>query len=91
MMKKIAWAGLIGLFIVFLSACSTKTSSGESNKIIIDSQGSDAQVWNFIAKSKAAKKAGVVIKVNPINDGRRYNNTTNKIGGTLKCDSSVKL
>lgn len=67
--------GLItSLGVVFLlTACH---SSENEKAIVVGSQGSDAQVWAFIAKSEAAKKAGIKIEVQEIDGGPQLNTAT---------------
>lgn len=69
-MKKLAVL-LLTFSIAIMSACSDenkttetdKTNSQEKQKIIIGSHGSDADIWQFIAQSQAAKDAGLDIDV----------------------------
>ncbi|WP_140186874.1 MetQ/NlpA family ABC transporter substrate-binding protein [Providencia stuartii] len=81
-MKKIA-ALLLALSVSALIACSqedgakqTTNSSTQEQKIIIGSHGSDADIWQFIAQSQAAKDAGLDIDVKIIDDGVTLNIAT---------------
>lgn len=50
---------LLSLSLTALVACSQEESTNEvteSQKIIIGSHGSDADIWQFIAQSPEAKK-----------------------------------
>lgn len=76
-MKKLSLTLLTGIILVVLSACNLNSNASDNNKIIIGSSGSDAQVWNFISKSKAAKDAGIEIEVKEFNDGLQINEATN--------------
>lgn len=70
---------LLAIIVTVLAACGGQQSSSKGNqdKIVIASQGSDAQVWQFIAKSDEAKKAGLNIEVKEFNDGVQINEATN--------------
>ncbi|MEQ4621603.1 MetQ/NlpA family ABC transporter substrate-binding protein [Providencia vermicola] len=82
-MKKLAVL-LLTFSIAIMSACSDenkttetdKTNSQEKQKIIIGSHGSDADIWQFIAQSQAAKDAGLDIDVKIIDDGVTLNIAT---------------
>lgn len=73
---------ILGLF--FLVGCknqakqetNAKEADTESNKIVIASADSDAQIWQFIADSDATKKAGLEIEVKEITGGPQLNNAT---------------
>lgn len=43
-----------------------EAASSESKTITIGSQSSDAQIWEFIADSEAAEKAGLTLEVKDI-------------------------
>lgn len=77
-MKKYSLILLTGIFLVILSACNLSSNAADSQKIIVGSSGSDAQVWNFISKSEAAKEAGIEIEVKEFNDGLQINEATNE-------------
>ena len=51
-------------------------AQAETTKIVIGSMGADSDIWRFIAKSQAAKDAGVQIEVKDINDGITLNKAT---------------
>ncbi|MCG1021622.1 MetQ/NlpA family ABC transporter substrate-binding protein [Sutcliffiella horikoshii] len=76
-MKKISLILLAGILLVILSACNLSSNAAENNKVIVGSSGSDAQVWNYISKSQAAKDAGIEIEVKEFNDGLQINEATN--------------
>ena len=61
MNKKRLWGGLaVGLALTLVLAGCGGKSSGDADKIVIGSQGSDAQIWKHIAQSQAAKDNGGV-------------------------------
>nr|WP_152397143.1 MetQ/NlpA family ABC transporter substrate-binding protein [Paenibacillus guangzhouensis] len=74
-MKKL-WGGLaLGLTLTLVMAgCGSKSGDGE--KIVIGSMGSDAQIWKHIAESQAAKDAKLTIEVKEIDGGVVMNNAT---------------
>lgn len=82
-MKKLP-AVLLSLSLSTLVACSQEESTNEitesqkvtSQKIIIGSHGSDADIWQFIAQSPEAKKANLDIDVKIIDDGITLNVAT---------------
>ncbi|MFD0618410.1 MetQ/NlpA family ABC transporter substrate-binding protein [Paenibacillus sp. GCM10027629] len=71
------WGGLaLGLTLTLVIAgCGSKTS-GDGEKIVIGSMGSDAQIWKHIAQSQAAKDAKLNIEVKEIDGGVVTNNAT---------------
>ncbi|MFD0711825.1 MetQ/NlpA family ABC transporter substrate-binding protein [Paenibacillus sp. GCM10027626] len=75
--KSKLWGGLaLGLVLTLaIAGCGSK-SSGDGEKIVIGSQGSDAQIWKHIAESQAAKDAKLNIEVKEINGGVELNNAT---------------
>lgn len=78
-MKKII--ALLGVIIVlgvvgFGVHSVSHSQKKESNTIVIGSQGSDFQIWQYIAKSAEAKKAGLTIEVKQITDGVQLNKAT---------------
>jgi len=71
------WGGLaIGLTLTLVVAGCGSKSSGDGEKIVIGSMGSDAQIWKHIAQSQAAKDAKLNIEVKEINGGVVTNNAT---------------
>ncbi|WP_339147800.1 MULTISPECIES: MetQ/NlpA family ABC transporter substrate-binding protein [unclassified Sutcliffiella] len=76
-MNKISLILLTGILLVILSACNLSSNAADNNKVIVGSSGSDAQVWNYISKSQAAKDAGIEIEVKEFNDGLQINEATN--------------
>ncbi|WP_425454017.1 MetQ/NlpA family ABC transporter substrate-binding protein [Companilactobacillus insicii] len=57
-----------------MAGCGNQSST--SKTITIGSQGSDLEIWQHIAKSPQAKKAGLKIKVKEITDGTQLNKAT---------------
>lgn len=77
MKKGRLWGGLaIGLTLTLVIAGCGSKSSGDSQTIVIGSQGSDVQIWKHIADSQAAKDAKLNIEVKEINGGVVLNNAT---------------
>lgn len=76
-MKKRIIGFILILSLAVLAACGSSAGGKKAQKIIVGSSGSDAQVWKFIAKSKAAKKAGLKIVVKEFSDGTQINDATN--------------
>lgn len=72
----------LALSVVALSACGQKANSDsekevvESERVIVASVGSDAEIWKFIASSSAAKEAGLEIEVKEITGGPITNQAT---------------
>ncbi len=73
--------------VLALSACGSdsqavtpqnteSTQATSSELIVVGSVGSDAEIWQFIADSEAAKKAGVTIEVKEITGGPITNTAT---------------
>ena len=58
------------------AASSPAAAKTDTTKIVIGSMGADSEIWRFIAKSPAAKEAGLEIEVKDINDGITLNNAT---------------
>lgn len=76
-MKKITTIFIIVLLGTSIVACSFFAQKNEkTSQITLGSTGSDAQIWKFIAQSKAAKDAHLNIIVKEINDGVALNNAT---------------
>lgn len=75
MRKKIEWSLVLVIFLI-LGGCGQQTKASDGEKIIVGSLGSDAEIWQYIAKSNAAKKAGLNIEVQDINDGVALNTAT---------------
>ncbi|MGP7818749.1 MetQ/NlpA family ABC transporter substrate-binding protein [Niallia sp. 01092] len=78
-MRKWLVSILTVVLVLVVSACGSKDTNGtagDSNKVTVGSSGSDAQAWQFIAKSDAAKKAGLDITVKEFSDGLQINNAT---------------
>lgn len=78
MKKIIALLGVIIVLVVvgFGVHSVSHSQKKESNTIVIGSQGSDFQIWQYIAKSAEAKKAGLTIEVKQITDGVQLNKAT---------------
>lgn len=83
-MKRQWFAGMALSALVVLAACgSNSADSGTSavaadgtQTITVGSMGSDAQIWEHIAASQAAKDAKLDIKVKEIDGGVEMNNAT---------------
>ena len=58
------------------AASTPAAAKTDTTKIVIGSMGADSDIWRFIAKSPAAKEAGLEIEVKDINDGITLNNAT---------------
>lgn len=70
---------LVVLLIIVVTGCDNRTKKAvktneQATRIVVASADSDAQIWQFIADSPAAKKAGLEIKVNEITGGPQLNN-----------------
>ncbi|KAF1295562.1 metal ABC transporter substrate-binding protein [Enterococcus sp. JM4C] len=76
-MKKLIGLVLLSVSLVVFAACGS-SEAAEKGKIVVGSQGSDADVWKFIAKSDAAKEAGLTIEVQEIDGGPQLNNATSE-------------
>lgn len=84
--KKVGYGLLLLASLVAISGCgkasdsegSKESTNGEkqSETIVVGSVGSDADIWNFIAKSEAAKEAGLTIEVKNITEGPITNTAT---------------
>ena len=57
-------------------ASTEAAASSESKTITIGSQSSDAQIWEYIAESEAAEKAGLTLEVKDIDGGPQLNTAT---------------
>ncbi|MEG0474841.1 MAG: MetQ/NlpA family ABC transporter substrate-binding protein [Carnobacterium sp.] len=55
---------------------SSKNDSSESQTIVIGAEASDVQIWEYIARSDAAKEAGVTLEVEEVNGGPQLNTAT---------------
>jgi ABC-type metal ion transport system, periplasmic component/surface antigen len=76
-MKKIILTAVALILAMALTACSSASSGvDKTTKIVVGSLSSDYQVWSFIAKSNAAKKANLDIQVKDIEDGLQLNDAT---------------
>lgn len=85
--KKVGYGFLLFASIILISGCG-KASNAETpekksiaseqavEKVIVGSVGSDADIWTFIAKSEAAKEAGIEIEVKNITGGPITNAAT---------------
>nr|WP_314267257.1 MetQ/NlpA family ABC transporter substrate-binding protein [uncultured Moellerella sp.] len=84
MYKKLTLLLSLTIVTFSLTACSPEekknnlatNSTDNSQKIIVGSHGSDADIWRFIADSPAAKEAGLDIDVKIIDDGVTLNIAT---------------
>lgn len=88
MKHKRGWYGLLLLAsVTIISGCGStsnaqtpveksQNSVKNSETIVVGSVGSDADIWTFIAKSEAAKEAGIEIEVKNITGGPVTNAAT---------------
>lgn len=83
MKKKHLFLSITALSTLFLGACQdqapaeeTSQQAAEERTIVVGSQASDAQIWEFIADSDAAKAAGITIEVEEIDGGPQLNLAT---------------
>lgn len=72
---------LLGVLVVIVAAgfgihAMSNSKKDNSKTIIIGSQGSDYQIWKYIAKSEQAKNANLNIQVKEITDGVQLNKAT---------------
>lgn len=67
---------LLATAIFILAGCGKNASANENKTITVGSQGSDLEIWQHIANSTQAKKAGLNIKVKEITDGTQLNKAT---------------
>nr|WP_125565561.1 MetQ/NlpA family ABC transporter substrate-binding protein [Companilactobacillus insicii] len=72
--QRILGAIVLALSVFLMAGCGNQSST--SKTITIGSQGSDLEIWQHIAKSPQAKKAGLKIKVKEITDGTQLNKAT---------------
>lgn len=75
------FVGILASTALLLGACSagsatTAEEAGEDDVIVVGSQASDAQIWEFIAQSDAAEEAGLTIEVEEIDGGPQLNAAT---------------
>ncbi|WP_269913598.1 MetQ/NlpA family ABC transporter substrate-binding protein [Acinetobacter sp. HY1485] len=75
-MKRTVQLLTLGILVIGIVACSFFSKTTENKQIVLGSTGSDAQIWKFIAQSKAAKDEHLNIVVKEINDGVALNNAT---------------
>lgn len=77
MKRRSLWGGVaLSVVLTLVLAGCGSTASGDGQKIVIGSQGSDVQIWKHIAESQAAKDANLNIEVKEINGGVPMNNAT---------------
>lgn len=77
-MKNIIKTVTTAVVAISLVACSAQKEEktigkDKTEKIVLGSIGSDAQIWKHIAQSKEAKELGLDIEVKEINDGVALN------------------
>lgn len=82
-MKKAIWLTLVsaGLLLVGCgqqveTRAEDQKKQGETEKVVIGSVGSDAQIWKFIADLDATREAGLTIEVKEIDSGPQLNTAT---------------
>lgn len=76
MKRKIVYFILAAVTVV-LTACGSSAQSKDTAKeqvIKIGSEAADTDIWKFIAKSEAAKKAGIKLEVQDVEGGPTKNN-----------------
>lgn len=76
--KSILITTILFLSVILLTGCGNSTTASKSSTITIGSQGSDLNIWEYIAKSSQAKKLGLKIKTKEITDGAQLNNATSE-------------
>lgn len=76
--KNLLFTLLLALSVVLLVGCGKSTKAAKSDTITIGSQGSDLNIWEYIAKSSQAKKLGLKIKTKEITDGAQLNTATSQ-------------
>lgn len=77
MKRRSLWGGVaLSVVLTLVLAGCGSNASGDGQKIVIGSQGSDVQIWKHIAESQAAKDANLNIEVKEINGGVPMNNAT---------------
>lgn len=83
MKKAIGW--IVGIIVVIgvifgihSWSAARQSQANRSSTITIGSIGPDVQIWQHIAKSSAAKKAGLKIKVKSFTDPIALNNATSE-------------
>lgn len=83
MKKALGW--IIGIIVVVgvifgihIFSTARQNQASKSSTITIGAIGPDVQVWQHIAKSAVAKKAGLKIKVRSFTDGTTLNNATSQ-------------
>lgn len=67
---------LLLILLFFIIGCGKSETAKDNNKIIIGSADSDAEIWQFIADSDAAKDAGLDIEIKEVTGGPQLNNAT---------------
>nr|WP_213014936.1 MetQ/NlpA family ABC transporter substrate-binding protein [Acinetobacter rathckeae] len=80
-MQNNKWIFLAILSALFIISCSgylkdSPTQNQSTQTINLGSNGSDAQIWRYIAQSEQAKAVGLKINVKEINDGVALNRAT---------------
>lgn len=76
--KQFIWIAIIIILIIFGGGLwyITNQKSTSKDTIVIGTQNTDTAVWEHIAKSSQAKKAGLNIKVKDITDSNSINKAT---------------
>lgn len=72
------WGFAIILTLILILSVNVSTAQARSQTVVVGSQGSDAQIWRYISRSTAAKKAHLKIRVKEINDGIQLNRATSE-------------
>lgn len=75
-MKNWIAKAVLGVTLVLGLAACGQASTSKSDTINVGAMVSDVQIWQHIAKSPEAKKAGVKLKVTSFDDGVQLNQAT---------------
>jgi len=76
--KNLLFTVILALSVILLVGCGKQAKAAKSSTITIGSQGSDLNIWEYIAKSPQAKKLGLTIKTKEITDGAQLNTATSQ-------------
>lgn len=73
--RRTLWTSII-IIILVISGLTVYFHQSAQKTITVGSQGTDTEVWQYIAKSKALKKAGLKIKVKDFTDSASLDRAT---------------
>lgn len=76
MKKKTTIIGILAVIVLAAIFIFTSQHKKTIEKIVLGSQGTDTQVWEYIAKSKEAKKMGLKITVKDFTDSASLDRAT---------------